>query len=276
MDKQVWPIRIGKQAIGIFDSGLGGLTVIKEIIKVLPHENIVYLGDTARVPYGTRSVATIKKFSLGNTEFLLKRNVKCIVVACNTSSAVATTFLRRRFKKILFFEVISPACFEAALITKNRKIGIIGTRATIGSHAHLKKIIKINKSIRVFERACPLFVSFIEEGEISGKLIDSLVSKYLMNMKENNIDTLVLGCTHYPIISKILKKELPRIRLVNPAVGLAKELKTYLAKNKLLNTSRQTGKKSYYVTDLNERFLKVSEMFLGERLGGKAKKVSLE
>lgn len=265
-----------RRPIGVFDSGLGGLTVVKEIIKLLPHEDIVYLGDTARVPYGTRSVATIKKFSLGNTEFLLKKNVKCIVVACNTSSAVATTFLRRRFKKILFFEVISPVCFEVVLMTKNRKIGIIGTRATIGSHAHLREITKINKSVQVFERACPLFVSFIEEGEISGKLINSLVSKYLKDMKKNNIDTLILGCTHYPIISEILKKELPGIRLVNPAVGLAKNLKDYLARNRLMNNNKKIGEKSYYVTDLNERFIKVSEMFLGEKLNGKIRKVNIE
>jgi glutamate racemase len=264
------------KAIGVFDSGLGGLTVVKEIIKLLPNENIIYLGDTARVPYGTRSTETIKRFSLENTQFLLQKNVKCVVIACNTSSAVATTFLKKKFKQIPIFEVISSACLEAVLMTKDRKIGVIGTRATIASHAHLKEIKKTNKKVGVFEGACPLFVNFIEEGEISGKLISSLVQKYLGKMKRNKIDVLILGCTHYPIICEILKKELPGIKLVNPAEGLAKNLKAYLTKNKLLRKSSRSGKKSYYVTDLNQRFIKVSEMFLGGKLKGNIRKVNPE
>ncbi len=240
--------------IGIFDSGLGGLTVVKEIIKLLPHENIVYLGDTARVPYGTRSNEIIKKFSEENVKFLLGKKVKCVVIACHTSSAVAGDFLKKKFSNVSIFDVVSPVLER--LGKSKKKIGVIGTRATIGSGVYSK----LNK---VVQMACPLFVPFIEEGEIKGDLIKSLVKKYLKNLK---VEILVLGCTHYPIIKDVIKKVLLDTELINPGILVSGVLKNNLVKNDQTNDQKREGKGSFYVTDLNERFVKVAEMFLGEKI----------
>lgn len=255
MDKRNKPV-------GVFDSGLGGLTVVKEIIKVLPQEGIVYLGDTARVPYGTRSNGIIKQFSEENVNFLLKKNVKCIVIACHTSSAVAGNYLKKEFHNIPIFDVVTPVL--KSLEESKKKIGVIGTRATINS----KVYSKLNKVVQV---PCPLFVPFIEEGEIKGKLIENLVIKYLGKLR---VEILVLACTHYPIIRGVIKKVLPNTKLINPGVLIAGKLKKYLIKNNLVNYQRATAKKSFYVTDLNERFIKVSQMFLGENYRVKLKKYS--
>lgn len=179
--------------IGVFDSGLGGLTVTKEIIKIMPNENIIYLGDTARVPYGTRSKDIVRKFSLEDANFLLKKKVKCIVIACNTSSAYAGNFLKKNIK-IPVFDVITPAVKGAVKVSKTGNIGVIGTTGTISSGAYKVKYLQ----------ACPLFVPFIEEGEINSQAIELVAKKYLSWFK-GKIDTLILGCTHYPIISKTIK-----------------------------------------------------------------------
>lgn len=256
MNKKAWPI-------GIFDSGLGGLTVVKEIVKILPSEDIIYLGDTARVPYGTRSKEIIKKFSIQDVQFLLKKKVKCIVIACHTSSAVAGGFLKKKFKSVPIFDVVSPV-LERLEKSKN-KIGVIGTRATIGSGVYSK----LNKVVQI---ACPLFVPFIEEGEIRGDLIKSLVKKCIENLK---VKTLVLGCTHYPIIKKVIKGVLPDVDFINPGVLIAERLEDYLIKNNLLNSQEKIGERSYYVTDLNERFINIAEMFLGKNINGNIKQTSL-
>lgn len=262
--------------IGVFDSGLGGLTVVKEIIKLLPFENIIYLGDTARVPYGSRSKEVIIDFSLQDANFLVKKNVKCIVIACNTSSSVASDILKRRFK-IPVFESISGASKKAAKVSKNLKVGVIGTWATISKHAYRKRILKANSKIKVYEKACPLFVSFIEEGEIRGKLLAELTKKYLKEIRKNRIDTLVLGCTHYPIIAREIGKALgSKTKLVNSGKEEAISLYNFLQKNKMLNQRNTLGDKKYYVTDLNDRFIKVAEMFLGEKLRGKIKKIIID
>jgi len=251
------------KAIGVFDSGLGGLTVVKEIIKLLPHENIVYLGDTARVPYGTRSNEIIKKFSEENVTFLLKRNVKCIVIACHTSSAVAGNFLKKKFSNIPIFDVVSPVLEK--LKQSKEKIGVIGTRATVNSRIYSK----LNKVVQI---PCPLFVPFIEEGETKGKLIESLVKKYIGKLK---VEILVLACTHYPIIKDVIKNVLPDTELINPGIPIAEKLKKYLIKNNLVNNQKMLGKKNFYVTDLNERFIKVAEMFLGVKIKRLLSKVNL-
>ena len=242
------------QPIGVFDSGLGGLTVVKEIIKLLPNENIIYLGDTARVPYGTRSNEIIKKFSEEDVIFLLRKKVKCIVIACHTSSAVSGNYLKKKFSNIPIFNVVSPVLEK--LKQSKEKIGVIGTRATINSGVYSK----LNKATQI---PCPLFVPFIEEGEIKGKLIESLVIKYIGKLK---VEILVLACTHYPIIKDIIKKVLPNTKLINPGILVAEKLKGYLSENNLLNNQKSFGLRNYYVTDLNERFIKVAKMFLGEKI----------
>ena len=257
--------------IGVFDSGLGGLTVVKEIIKLLPNENIVYFGDTARVPYGTRSNEIIKKFSEEDVKFLLSKKVKCIAIACHTSSAVAGNYLTRKFPNIPIFDVVSPV-LESLKASKNLpagrqgRIGVIGTRATIGSGVYSK----LNKVVQV---PCPLFVPFIEEGEVKGKLIESLVKKCVGTLK---VDTLVLACTHYPIIKDVIKGVLPNTELINPGILIAEKLKKYLIKNNLVNDQKTIAKQNYYVTDLNERFIKVANMFLGENINARINRVSFE
>ncbi len=184
-----------KRSLGIFDSGLGGLTVVKEIKKRLPNESIIYLGDTARVPYGTRSKETVTKFSLQDAYFLAGQNIKCLVIACNTASALAFKEVKRKLA-IPVFDVVSAGAGGAVRTTKNKKVGVIGTRGTIASQAYQKAIRKQSPKILVHEKACPLFVPLIEEGEISGKMIEMLVSKYLNPLKNDKIDTLILGCLY--------------------------------------------------------------------------------
>lgn len=263
--------------IGIFDSGLGGLTVVREIIKFLPNEDLIYLGDTARVPYGTRSKETIIKFSFEDANFLLKQNVKCIVIACNTASSQAGDILKKRLK-IPVFEVITSAAKDAVSLTKNGKIGVIGTRGTIGSKAYQKKIKNLNSKLKVFANACPLFVSFIEEGETTGPALQLIAKKYLSGLKKQNIDTLILGCTHYPIIGEVIKQEVDsnKVKLIDPGNSEAKSVKKYLTENKILTSSEKSGKREYFVTDLTDRFTKVAEMFLGHSIDGKVKKVVID
>lgn len=249
--------------IGIFDSGLGGLTVVKEILKLLPNENLIYLGDTARVPYGTRSKESIIKFSFEDASFLLKKKVKCIVIACNTSSALAGKELKKKLK-IPVFDVITPALIDARKIPKTGKIGVIGTRGTIGSGAYTVP----------FPKACPLFVPFIEEGEVTGSAIKLVAKEYLSDFKKKKIDTLIMGCTHYPIIRDIIEKEVDNhVKMIDPGLSVARELKSYLEQNNMMNSQTKTGERSYFVTDYTDRFVKVAEMFLGHKIEGNLRKV---
>lgn len=257
-----------KRPIGIFDSGLGGLTTVSEISKILPNENIVYLGDTARVPYGTRSKEVVEKFALEDAKFLISRNVKCIVIACNTASAYAGEKIKKQFK-IPVFDVITPAIEEALKLSKNGLVGVIGTRATIASGAYDKATF--------MAKACPLFVPLIEEGEISGKLIALVSKQYLEMFKSSNIDTLILGCTHYPLISKIIQRQLgAKVKLVNSGKEVAVVVKEFLTKNNLLNPIRNKPKKEFYVTDLTQRFTQTAELFLGRKFDARIKKITLK
>lgn len=262
--------------MGIFDSGLGGLTVVKEVKKRLPNESIIYLGDTARVPYGTRSKETVTKFSLQDACFLTGQNVKCVVIACNTASALAFKEVKRELT-LPVFDVVSAGARSAIKTTKNKKIGVIGTRGTIASQAYQKAIRKQNLKILVYEKACPLFVPLIEEGEITGKIIEMIASKYLNPLRNNKIDTLILGCTHYPIIEDIIREKVgERIVLVNSGEEIAKVLSSFLKERDLEAPKNLNPMRKYYVTDLTERFVKVAEMFLGEKLNGKIEKIVLE
>ena len=264
-----------KRAIGVFDSGLGGLTVVKEIRKILPNESLVYLGDTARIPYGTRSQETVTKFSLEDARFLLQENVKVIVVACNTASALAFASLVKIIK-IPLFEVITPASKKAAAISKAKKVGVIGTRGTIFSGAYEKKIREEDRIVKVFSQACPLLVPLIEENEMDPGLLAIVIEKYLRGIKKKEIDTLILGCTHYPIIKEAIGKFLGKgVALVNPGKEVALTLKDFLIKKGLNSPGNLRPVRKYYVTDLTDRFVSVGSMFLGGEMDGKIKKVSL-
>jgi glutamate racemase len=218
--------------IGIFDSGVGGLTVVKEILKELPEYQLIYFGDTARLPYGTKGEGFVKKYSAKITDWLLQKNAKIIVVACNTSSAWASDFLKRKFKNIKIFEVITPAIPDILSATKNKKIGIIGTPGTIKSGAYQKKLLEKDPSIKIFSQACPLLVSLVEEGMVDDKITFEIIQKYIKPLKEQGIDVLVLGCTHYPLLKSAIEKELgTEIKIINPAKSLVKEIKKYLEEN---------------------------------------------
>ncbi len=252
--------------IGIFDSGVGGLTVVKEIFKSLPNEKIVYLGDTARVPYGTKSPETVKRFSVENVEFLLQFKVKLIVVACNTASSTSLAFLKKRFK-LPIVGVIKPGARRAVKISKNRRIGIIGTAATVKSEAYKKEIKSISNNIRVVARACPLFVPLVEEGWVDGKIALDIAKKYLRPLAKKKIDTLILGCTHYPLLKNIISKAVGSdVEIVDSASSVAEEAAGILRKKNILREVSMAPVHSFYATDAVKQFVRVGEKFLGRRI----------
>ena len=254
-----------ESAIGLFDSGIGGLTVLHEIIEVLPKENTVYLGDTARAPYGTKSVETVLRYSFENTEFLVEKDVKLVVVACNTSTAIALDRLKERLE-LPVIGVIEPGVRQALAKTKKKKVGVIGTEATIQSGAYTKALKAKDSKIEVYSRACPLVVPLVEEGWTDNAVVEMTVTAYLGSLKQSGIDTLILGCTHYPLLKNAIRKFLGAgVALVDSAEEIAKEVSSVLKKKSL---ARKTGKgsHSFFVTDAPDRFVKVGRRFLGEKV----------
>lgn len=263
-----------EKPVGIFDSGVGGLTVLKEISNILPNEDLIYLGDTARVPYGIRSAETIIRYSLECAEFLYKKGIKILVVACNTSSSVSLNILKEKLP-IPVIGVIEPGVKAALKVTKTGKIGIIGTEATIQSKAYPKKIKSINPTIEVISKSCPLFVSIVEEGILEGSIAELIIERYLKEIKNSGIDTLILGCTHYPLLKKAIQKYISGIQLVDSAQEIAQNVKEILINQNLINNRTSVGSKTFYVTDAPERFKKIGEIFLNYEIGN-IFKVSLE
>lgn len=252
--------------IGVFDSGIGGLTVAKELIKTLPGENIIYLGDTARVPYGTKSGRTVIAYSHSNSEFLISKGVKLLVVACNTASSVSIPSLRAEFD-IPVIGVIEPGVKKAVEVTKKRKIGVIGTPSTINSSAYTKAIHDLNPEIEVVTKACPLFVPLADEGRTEGEIVESIAEDYLKPIKETGIDVLVLGCTHYPLLKNTLQKVMgPEITLVDSAEETATLIKSILTEKNLLNKIDSESSREFYLTDVSDTFISVAGRFLGEKI----------
>ncbi len=262
-----------EKSIGIFDSGIGGLTVLKEIVKVLPSEEIIYLGDTARVPYGTKSAKTIKRYALEDASFLIKQGVKILVVACNTASSLSIPFLNDKID-ISIVEVIGPGAMKAASSTRSGKVGVIGTEATIKSGAYASQIKSINPDIEVISKACPLFVPLVEEtwdGEEDSSRLCELksltVKRYLQELKEKGIDTLVLGCTHYPLLKETIVKFMGKqLKLIDSAEETAKEVLKVMDEMKLCKHSNCKGKCKYFVTDVPDRFIELGKRFLETEL----------
>src|SRR5512145_1255809 len=220
-------------AIGVFDSGIGGLTVLHKIIEALPRENTIYLGDTARSPYGTKSVETVLRYSFENSEFLVEKDIKLLVVACNTSTAIALGRLRERFT-IPVIGVIEPGVRRAVQSTKNKKIGVIGTDATIQSGAYTRALKAADSTIEVYSRACPLFVPLVEEGWTDNAVVQLTVKNYLGSLKQSGIDTLILGCTHYPLLKKPIHGFMGKaMRLVDSAEEIAIEVAALLKRQSL-------------------------------------------
>ncbi|MFN7170890.1 MAG: glutamate racemase [Candidatus Omnitrophota bacterium] len=252
-----------RKAIGVFDSGVGGLTVVKELIHLLPHEDIVYFGDTARVPYGTKSRETVMRFSIENILFLLKQKVKLICVACNTSSSVALPAIRYHFR-VPIVVVITPGVREAVYATQHRRIGVIGTLATIRSRAYEIQIRQLDPKIKVWAVACPLFVPFVEEGWTKGKVIGEVAKIYLKPLKKAGVDTVILGCTHYPLLKPLIKKTLgEKVSLIDSAKQVAMEVKRILFQEGLLNETG-LGRHNFYVSDNPEGFSQLAKRFLGK------------
>lgn len=242
--------------IGVFDSGVGGLTVAREIIRQLPNENIVYFGDTARVPYGSKSKKTIIRFSEQIIRFLKTKEVKAIVIACNTASALALDAVRDEFD-VPILGVVIPGARAAVEATKKGKVGIVGTEATVQSGMYTKVIQGMNPQIQVLEKACPLFVPLVEEGFKEHHITDEIIDFYLDSMKKTDIDAMILGCTHYPLLrSKIRAYMGEKIQIVNPAYETAMDLRVLLKKLDLENDEAKKGEEQYqfFVSDAAEKF----------------------
>ena len=248
--------------IGIFDSGVGGLTVVKEIFKQLPERQIIYFGDTARLPYGTKGADFVKRYSAKITEWLLNKDAKIIVIACHTSSSWASDYLKKKYKGVPIFEMITPAAKDVVGVTENKKIGIIGTPGTIRSGAFKKELLKIDSSLKIYSSPCPLFVPLAEEGLVEGKIPKEVVEKYLNPLKEKGIDTLVLACTHYPLLKKTIKEAMgPKVNIVNPAESVAKEIKTYLEDNPQFASKLRKGKNhQFFFSDEPYNLKKISHL----------------
>ena len=260
------------RSIGIFDSGVGGLTVYRALHERLPNERFVYLGDTARVPYGTKSLATVERYAIENSKFLASRGVKLLVVACNTASALALPAIRKAIN-IEVIGVIEPGARKAAEITK-RKIGVIATEATVGSHAYAKAIKKHAPAAEVIETACPLFVPLAEEGWADSAEARSIAAKYLQKISENKVDALVLGCTHYPILKHVIQEIVgERVALIDSGEAAAETVEKLLDEQNLSHTPAKLSQNRqlcddldhFYVTDAAERFARVAERFLGSQ-----------
>lgn len=248
--------------IGVFDSGVGGLTVVKQVMKILPHEDIVYFGDTARVPYGSKSKTAVTRFSMQIVRFLQTKDVKAIIVACNTVSSNSLDILQKEFSLPLF-GVVRPGVDEAIRSTKNKKVGIIGTLGTIRSNAYKEYIKKADPSIEVFSMPCPLFVPLAEEGWTENAVARLTAEQYLRSLVLDGIDSLVLGCTHYPLLKRCIGETVGEgIHLVDPAKATAKQVLNFLENHHLLSENQNEGQRDFYVSDISDQFAILSQKAL--------------
>jgi glutamate racemase len=265
---------IREKPIGVFDSGIGGLTVVRALTRRLPRENIIYFGDTARVPYGPKSPQVVREYAVQDVEVLMSRDVKMVVVACNTVSAVALDAVQKR-AGVPVVGMIFPGSASAVEATRNRRVGIIGTTGTINSKAYANAIRQIDDTVSVFPAACPLFVPLAEEGWTRHRATDLIASEYLFPLKLEKIDTLILGCTHYPVLREaILAAVDPGVTLIDSGDAAAAEVERLLLANDLGNTRPERPNLQFLVSDIPSRFSEVGERFLGHRLG-RVQRVSL-
>ncbi|MDD8019296.1 MAG: glutamate racemase [Bacteroidota bacterium] len=256
-----------QKPIGVFDSGIGGLTVVRALLEKLPNENIVYFGDTARVPYGSKSPQVVREYTQDDTDFLLSKDVKMIVVACNTVSAVALDVVQKR-ANLPVTGVIIPGADAAMRSTKNRRVGVIGTVATVHSNAYANELKHLSKSVHVFSKACPLFVPLVEEGWMDFKATEMIANEYLFPLTTEKIDTLILGCTHYPLLKKIITKVTKgMVTLIDSGEATAGTVEKMLNEQNLRNTSTEKPNIQFFVSDAPEKFTAVGELFFGQKLG---------
>lgn len=254
-----------KRPIGVFDSGLGGLTVVKEIIKLLPNENLIYFGDDGRTPYGTKSQETVIKYTKQDLAFLLSMDVKLVVVACNTVSALSLPIISPLIN-VPILEVINPGARSALKKTKDGRIGIIATPATINSGVYSKAVKDMNPNVQIFSKACPLFVNLVEEGWWNNEITRMIANEYLRDLKKSQIDTLILGCTHYPLIADTIQDVIgDDVVLVSSAEELSITLNELLRKENLY-AGAEPAEYRYYTSDSVEKFRKLGKMILGKEI----------
>ncbi len=252
--------------VGVFDSGVGGLTVFRAVERRLPNESLVYLGDTARIPYGVRSAATVERYALECATFVQSKGVKAIVIACNTASALAANYLRSRCA-VPVIGVIRPGSRAAVERTRNGRIGVIATEATVASGAYERAMLAIQSGLEVTSRACPLFVPLAEEGWLNHPVTFQVAEEYLAVLRESRVDTLVLGCTHYPILRPVIERTLgDQICYVDSGEAVAETLAQLLDEQGLVSRSGVLRTEEFYVTDSAARFRRVAELFLGRQL----------
>ena len=263
--------------IGVFDSGLGGLTAVKQLEQVLPGESLVYFGDTGRVPYGSRGKDTILRYARQDMDFLLAQNVKAVLAACGTVSSVARSV--GEALSVPYIDVIGPSARAAAAATKNGKIGVIGTAATIASDSYRSALLRINHKLEVYPQACPLFVSLVESGLVSpqDEVTRLVAERYLAPVRAAGVDTLILGCTHYPIIAPTVAGVMGRgVTLIDSGREAALALAQALKERDLLCEEGHRRQASYFVTDTPENFLNVAELFLGHSVEGRTQRIDIE
>lgn len=267
--------KMDKRPIGIFDSGVGGLTVVKQIIKMLPEEDIIYFGDTARVPYGSKSKATVTKFSEQIIRFLKTKNVKAIVIACNTVSSNCYESLSETFPELPIIEVVTSGVETCLSVTRNKKVGLIGTQATVSSGAYERRLKSADSEIEVYKKACPLFVPLAEEGWTNNEIARLTVKEYLGGLVEKGIDSLILGCTHYPTLKTCIGEFVgENVTIVDPAKVTAQKLKEFLAEHDMLSGNTAEGKREFYVSDDYANFDTMCSIVLSSPC--KAEKVDIE
>ena len=257
---------ITEKSIGVFDSGIGGLTVVKQILDILPEENLIYLGDTARVPYGTKSRDTVIKYAESNTNFLISKGIKILIVACNTASAHSLESLKNLLD-IPVIGVIEPGARKAAEITQNGNIGVIGTPSTIRSGAYPDILGSIDSSFNVYSKPCPLFVPLAEEGLYDDPITNLVAEKYLEEIMNKNIDVLILGCTHYPLLKETISKVTgEEITLVDSAEETSKQLYNTLQSGNNFRNKNGSPFNEFYLTDNSESFINIAGAFLGKEI----------
>jgi glutamate racemase len=269
---------IDARPIGMFDSGVGGLTVAKEIFACMPGEKVIYLGDTARYPYGGRSDETIKTFGLQDARFLMSKDIKMLIVACNTVSSVALDVIQKEINDIPVIGVVTPGARAAVTRTLAKRIGVIGTVATIRTGAYEKEITRLDPEIKAYGKACPLFVPLVEEGILEGDIVRLIVQRYVYELINFGIDCLILGCTHYPFLMESIQGAVGGgIQLLDSAYWTAREAKDILTAMNMCNSERTDGKKQsiFFVTDMTEGFQEKASAFLGSPLPN-IEKVQLE
>jgi glutamate racemase len=254
-----------EKSIGIFDSGIGGLTVVKALLDILPREDLLYLGDTARTPYGTKSAEVVRRYSFENAEFLLEKGVKLLVVACNTSTAVALEALQERFD-VPVIGVVEPGAEAAVAQTQSGRVGVIATEATISSGSYTRALRRLRSDLEIYTRPCPLFVPLAEEGWVDNAVAKATTRVYLETLRRSGIDALILGCTHYPLLRAAISQVMgDGVALVDSGRATASRVRQELESRHLLR-GQGRGSVSFFVTDTPERFVRVGARFLGARV----------